>query len=251
MRYRIAYASDRTLGLAFRGLDWLPPGDASFADFVLAMLAADQEFFPRDARVRTQLRKEATSRGIPFSDAAPRFVSRVEVPLNAAAERAFLAQHREDLQIPPDAEVIVTVRRTHIYKPPLIPRTTSESFELTPDMKRWVSPDTENYLIKLGWAQRETNDVEGWGTTRSYRTGSTIIATPAGRVRAVLYNRNAARASRSRSRFLRRVLTGERLAPMIGPDGIPLERGLRAELRDGTLSITGAMQALHVAADIE
>jgi len=251
MRYRIAYASDRTLGLAFRGLDWLPPGDASFADLTLAMLAADQEFFPDDARTRTQLRQEATSRGIPLSDAAPRFVSHVEVPLNAAAEKKFLARHREALEIPSRTDVQVSVRRIHIYKPPPVPRTTSESFDLTPDMKRWVSPDTENCLIKLAWEQHETNDLEGWGTSRSYRTGSTIVATPAGRVRAVLHNRNAARSTRSRSNFLRRMLSGQRVAPMIGPDGIPLESGLRAELRDDTLSITGAMQALHVAAEIE
>jgi hypothetical protein len=118
-------------------------------------------------------------------------------------------------------------------------------------MRRWVSAKTENYLIKLAWAQHETNDLEGWGTARSYRTGATIVAAPDGRVRAVLHNRNAALSTRSRSRFLRRVLSGQRVTPMIGPDGAPLERGLRAELREGTLSITGAMQALHVAADIE
>jgi hypothetical protein len=251
MRYRVAYASDRTLGLAYRGLDWLPPGDASFADLTLAMLAADQEFFPRDAQTRKQLREEATSRGISLSDAASRSVSQVEVPLSPAAEQKFLAQHREALEIPSGADVRVTVRLTHIYEPPPIPRTTSESFDLTPDMKRWVSAKTENYLIKLAWEQHETNDLEGWGTARSYRTGATIVAAPDGRVRTVLHNRNAALSTRSRSRFLRRVLSGQRVTPMIGPDGAPLERGLRAELREGTLSITGAMQALHVAADIE
>ena len=46
------------------------------------------------------------------------------------------------------------------------------------------------------------------------------------------------------------MLTGER-APQVGPDGTPLQRGLRTSVKNNTLSITGAMQALHVVGDVE
>ena len=185
MRYRVAYACNRTLGLAYRGLDWLPPGDVSFADLVGAMLAADRDFFPNDPRVRERLSKEAQLRAIPLAKTGE-FVTRVEVPLNAAARRRFVERYREAFGIPADARVTVTVRNTHIYVPPLLPKHTSEIFDLKPNMSRWTSVKTEHYLIKLAWWQREGNDLEGWGTHRRYRTGATIVAEKSGRVRAVL-----------------------------------------------------------------
>ena len=155
------------------------------------------------------------------------------------------------LGIPADARVNVTVRGFHIYAPPIIPLSTSESFDLTPNMKRWTSEKTENYLIKLAWWQREPNDLAGWGAHRRYRTGATIVSEKSGRVRTVLQNANTPMTTTSRTNFLKLMLQGERSTPEIGPDGIALQRGLRASLVNDTLSITGAMQALHVVGDQE
>ena len=250
LRYRIAYSCNRALGLAYRGLNWLAPGDASFADLVTAMLAADREFFPDDPRVREALSKEAVLRGIPVSQPT-NLLTNVEVPLTADARRAFIERHREALGIPSGARPTVTVRRTHIYAPPLLPRSTSESFDLKPNMSRWTSAKTEHFLVKLAWWQREVNDLEGWGAHRQYRSGATIVIARDGRVRAVLQNRHAAMATSSRSDFLRRMLAGEGATPRVGPDGVPLQRGLRARIKGDTLSITGAMQMLHVVGDLE
>jgi hypothetical protein len=250
LRYRIAYACNRTLGLAYRGLDWLPPGDASFADLVAAMLAAEREFFPDDARVREALSREAGLRGIAAAR-ADGVVTRVDVPSSAAARRAFVERHREALGIPAEARATVSVRSTHVYTPPLIPRSTSESFDLKPDISRWVSAGTEHVLIKLAWWQRETNDLGGWGTHRRYRAGATIVAEKGGRVRVVLQNRTTPAAAASRSAFLGRMLADQPVRPPIGPDGAPLQRGLRVSLDDDTLFISGAMQALHVVGDLD
>jgi len=250
LRYRIAYACDRTLGLAYRGLDWLPPGDSSFADLVGAMLAADRAFFPDNPRVREVLGEEAGRRGIGITE-TNQVMASVEVPLNAAARRKFGEHHRDALRIPADARVTVTVRPTHIYTPPLVPRSTGESFDLKPNMSRWISETTEHYLIKLAWWEREANDLVGWGTHRRYRAGATIVAEKSGQVRAVLQNPHTELTATSRSTFLRRTLSGERTTPEIGPDGVALQRGLRASLENDTLTITGAMQALHVAGDLE
>jgi hypothetical protein len=126
-----------------------------------------------------------------------------------------------------------------------------EPFDLTPNMSRLTSEKTEHYLIKLAWWQREPNDIVGWGTHRRYRTGATIVARKSGRVRAVLQNPNTTMTTASRSLFLGRMLQGEPATPALGPDGVALQGELRASLVNNTLSITGAMQALHVVGDIE
>jgi hypothetical protein len=250
LRQRMAYAVNRTLGLAYRGLDWLPPGDASFADLVAAMLAADREFFPDDPRVREGLSKEAGLRGIPIAEASQLF-KRVKLPLDADMRQKFVERRRKALGVPADARVKLILRKIHIYAPPLLPKSIGEGFDLKPDMSRLVSADTEHYLIKLAWWQREANEVEGWGKHRRYRSGATIVVEKGGRIRAVLQNRDAATATASRSGFLRLMLAGESRTPQIGPDGVVLRRGLRASLKNDTLSIRGAMQALHVAGGLE
>lgn len=245
---QLGYASNRILGLAYRGLDWLPPGDASIADFVAAMLTADLHFLPNDQRTRKVLVKEARLRKIPLAKPFE-FVKRVRIPLNAEERRAFVDRYRKRFGIPATARVNVTVRKTHIYESP-VRWIGHERFDLTPDMSRRTSAKTEHRLIKLAWWQREENDLNGWGTHRRYRTGATIVTDKSGRVRTVLQQRHAATATASRSAFLRLMLTGER-SPQIGPDGAPLQRGLRTSVKDNTLSITGAMQALHVVGDVE
>ena len=242
----LGYACNRTLGLAYRGLDWLPPGDASFADLVAAMLTADLHFFPNDERVRKVLTKEARLRKIPLGKPVD-FVKRIRIPRNAAERRAFVDRYRQRFGIPATARV--TVRKIHIYAPS-VRWVGHERFDLTPDMSRRTSAKTEHLLIKLAWWQREENDVKGWGTHRRYRTGATIVTDKSGRVRAVLQQQYTKTAMSSRSGFLRLMLTGER-TPQVGPDGIPLQRGLRASVKNNTLSITGAMQALHVVGDLE
>lgn len=244
----LGYACNRILGLAYRGLDWLPPGDASIADFVAAMLTADRHFFPKDARARRVLVKEARLRKIPLPKPVE-FVKRVRIPTNAAERKTFADRYRKAFAIPATARVTVTMRKTHIYAP-RVRWIGHERFNLTPDMSRHTSEKTEHFLIKLAWWQREENDVNGWGTHRRYRTGATIVTDKRGRVRAVLQQRHTETATTSRSAFLRLMLTGER-TPQIGPDGVPLQRGLRATLKNNTLSIAGAMQALHVAGDLE
>ena len=250
LRYRLAYACNRTLGLAYRGLDWLPPGDASFADLITAMLTADLHFFPNDERVRRVVVREARLRKIPLATPVE-FVSRVKIPANASERRDFVDCYRDALAIPDGARATVTVIKTHIYAPPLLPRTNSEPFDLKPSMSRWTSATTEHRLIKIGWWQREQNDVAGWGTHRRYRTGATIVADKNGRVLAALQHPHTATATVSRSAFLKKILVGERAASQTGPDGMPLQQGIRASLKNNTLSIMGAMQALHVAGDPE
>lgn len=246
LRYRVAYATDRTLGICFRGLDWLPPGDASFADLVAAMVVADELYLPDHERARRTLSSHAARRGIPIPEAIDLGRS-VAVPTTAAGRRALGESFRSVLGIPDDARVQVTVRRTHIYRPPLLPKSNSEAFDLKPDMARFDRAPHD--VIKIAWWQREPNDLgPRWGRQRRFRTGATIVVDGDANVVAALRNSHGAAAAGSRSRFLGRLIAAG--PGSVGPDGEPLQGGLRAALAGDTLSVSGALQALHVT-DVE
>ena len=82
-------AANRIGGLVFRGLDWLPPGEATYTDFALAMLVADQFHRPDGADERAWLVEELVRRGV-----ATRSELKVERPtmvLDEAFRRGRLA----------------------------------------------------------------------------------------------------------------------------------------------------------------
>ena len=68
-RAALLYTVNHMASLIFKGLDWLPPGEVSFADCVRAMLAADSYHFPDLAQQREWLLQESQQRSIlPRSD---------------------------------------------------------------------------------------------------------------------------------------------------------------------------------------
>lgn len=253
LRLWSSYAGNRVLGLAFRGLEWLPPGEASFADLVAAMLAADRLFYPREKLAREVLAEGAARRCIALTkERTIRLrAAGIDDLKRSARARAELAESvRERLDVPAGARVSVTARAFPLYEPPL-PRP-GESFQLTPEIRpQSITPGGEHLLVKLSWHETEPNEVTSWGRLRRYRTGATLVLDARGRVRALLRNGGGALQSERRGAFLARLLADDPapLATRIGPDGRPLEHGVRASLRGDTLSISGAMQALHLAGD--
>jgi hypothetical protein len=256
MRLWSSFAGNRVLSLAFRGLDWLPPGEASFGDLVAAMVAADRLFLPREELARRVLIEEAGRRGISVATGsdAPDDLSLTPfdaITRDAGARQELADSSRERLGIPADAHVVVTAREFHVYEPPLIPPS-GEVFWLAPQMKaRWQARENAHVLVKLAWHQLEPNEVASLGRRRRYKTGATIVIDRQGHVRAVLRNADSELQSRRRGAFLARLFADDpvAVAKRIGPDGRPLPGAVRASRRGDTLSIAGALQALHVAGD--
>ena len=150
--------------------------------------------------------------------------ARLSLPtVGGSEDRAFGEQQREAFGIKPEAKVTVTVRPTHIYAPPPIPKSNSEPFDLTPDMSKFTSAKNEHYLIKLAWMELEPNEIEGWGTHRCYRTGATIVAETNGRVLVVLQNPHTERTRASCSQYLGLMLKGQRATPELGPVWVVLQ----------------------------
>lgn len=249
MRHRIRYTSNRWLSLVYRGLDWLPPGDAGFAELVQAMVAADRLFLPNDEFARRVLVEEAARRHIVVRECE---AASTRLDGMSMDRGSILEAFREELQVPGDARVKVTIRPFHVYEPEIVVRSTDDVYKLTPKvLPEWIVPENEHFLVKFAWWYTERNDLSpAWGAGRRVRTGATIVIDRNGTVRALIRNQPALQAS-SRSALLKRLCAGdlERPARRVGPDGAPLHDGPRATVRGDTLRIAGAMQALHVSGD--
>jgi hypothetical protein len=264
-RWQAAYAVNRLLSLIYKGLDWLPPGEASFAELIRAMVVADQAYLPRHPAARGMLlrcaRERHVLRGKLPKDATLGLVEGNHDNLfsllrsSSEARREFVDRHRETLGIPPAAPVRVVCRMSALYEPPLIPDPTrSESFFLSPVVtRRELAAQSELLLVKLRWKSTEPNDLGGaWGRMRRFKAGATVVLDPEGCVRAVLRAGADPRQVERRSGFLKRVLLtgdGAVAGKPLGPDGLPLQTVLRTELRRNILSVSGGFQALHIAGD--
>jgi hypothetical protein len=98
--------------MTLRALDYLPPGEVSFADYARAIIAADQASHPDDPEERTWLRQAFVTRGIVANEEALQVAAPEgefgDVDLDAllnddAAARAFADKHRKLLRIPEGA----------------------------------------------------------------------------------------------------------------------------------------------------
>jgi hypothetical protein len=256
LRLRTSFAGNRVLSLAFRGLDWLPPGEASFGDLIAAMLAADRLFLPQQDLARRIVMKEAQKRHIVITpetetprDLGPGAFEKLRRSARARAE--FALTFGKQLEIPDDARLSVRARTFHSYEPPFVPRA-GEVFLLNPEIKpEWRAPENEHLLVKLSWHEREPNEIASWGKFRRYRTGATVVLDRKGRIQFVLRNAGSLLQTRRRSDLLARLLADDSgaLGERMGPDGRPLLGAVHTALEGDTLSISGAVHLLHVAGD--
>lgn len=246
--YVAAQRFKRTL---YRGLDYLPPGDATFADLGRTILAADQASHPDSSRQRDRLISEFLQRGIVPSVADLAVQTNFEHPsmrgldLEDLVESDYVAYefanlNRRLLNIPNDV-----------------------TFEVRPrlDVKRlyWHregSRTMREILFKVAWTETETATVTGLPRKRRFSRGTTLAikAPDTGsrqppEIRTVVSTGATAEARRDRTAFLGRLIATRTLRigeTAVGPTGKLLRGAIRGDLRDGALRVKGTSRFLHV-----
>ena len=261
LRWRATYAVNRVLCLIYKGLDLLPPGEASFAELIRAMVVADELYLPKLTTARGMILRSAAERGVrcqpPSSGATLGFDDRTNLfqslPADSDARRAFVDRHREWLSVPDGVPVQMRCRLHDVYEPQLfLELRKGESFSLSPTLtSRERAGRSKHLMVKLGWWATERNDLgAAWGQKRRYRAGATLLIDREGEVRAVLLAGATPSQAQRRSKFLQRLL-GDQTSHrrQRGPDGARLQQLIRTQLSGNTLSVSGAFQALHIVQD--
>jgi hypothetical protein len=158
--YGLWTAAEHLKRMTLRALDYLPPGEVSFADYGRAILAADEASHPEEPQERGWLADEFIQRGI-VPDRAALETSSVQVSrLNGllggvtldelvasdAAAQSFVTGPigRQALNIPSDAEVVI--------EPRLV--VAKDYYHRSPDGVLWPLTVREG-LLKVWWRQWE------------------------------------------------------------------------------------------------
>lgn len=241
-------ATSRFKRTLYRGLDYLPPGEVSFADFGRALIAADQASHPDSGEQREWLCREFVRRGIVKSARQLHMRTGFEYPplkrvnletlvsSDWAAYR-FANHHRRFLRIPRG-------RSFHIA-----PRLVVEKLHYTggPEGRTRV----RECIFKVSWKRSEPGaPVDGLPGQRQVTFGTMLaIDWETRTVRALLTSDRSALARLQRDRLLLGLRQKDLLRlgeEALGPDGQPLCGVIRGEVSEGVLRVVGTAHMLHM-----
>jgi hypothetical protein len=250
----VVAASGKALGIGgtrlrrmfLRALEYLPPGEVSFADYGRAVIAADQASHPDDDREREWLRGEFVRRHL-APDAASLEVETHreepalrEVDLQTLVESDwaaydFVGRNRALLGIP-DA---VPFR--------VLPRQDSRKTYYHRDGRREV----HECILKVGWDHTEPNGLgQAYPPERTISVGTTLaIDWDTRRLRSRLSTDLSEEQRLDRDRMLLRMddqglLLLDRHA--LGPDREPLRSVIPAESLGPVMRVRGGARMLHL-----
>lgn len=275
----LAIAATLFQRMVLRGLDYLPPGEITFADFGRAILAADQASFEDDTW-RAWLREQFLARGIVRDisdlDVTTNVANRVvrEADLEGLVESAWVAytfaeQNRELLGIPSDAQFEVLPR--------VVVDGRFETPEATMDREAGIDDDADEdgavaaeaaadgadagrpfreLLFKVRWSQLEANPPDLGATQRRVQTGTTLVIDwNAKRIRSLLRPRFFEERRVARDRMLRRLVENG-LVEVTEPAPTPAARrqsstGIDATVTDGILRVRNTARLLHIVRTVD
>jgi hypothetical protein len=233
--------------MVLRGLDYLPSGELTFADYVRAVLAADEASHPKDDR-RQLLRAELVRRGIVRVEADLDVDTNIANEAVAAADLqglvdsdwvayTFADGNRDLLAIPDDAQFQVLPRSVVVKDYYLGPQPTQ----------------VKELLFKVRWSVTEANPRElGGVTTRRIQTGTTLVIDWDQKIiRACLKPLDLAGRRAARDTMLRRLLERGLLHVTTPEDPDEAQRGIgtgiEAVATNGILRVRNTARLLHIA----
>ncbi len=241
-------ASERFKRTVFRGLDYLPPGEVSFADFARAVLASDEASHPDSGAQRDWLVEELVRRGVVSNAGELNVETNFAHPIVAKIDLDELV--RSDWL----AYRFATRARALLGIPKGVP------FEVRPRLRvvkryyhRGDEPvDVAECLLKVAWTETESCDVGSGlpGTRRLIRGTTLAIDWTQKIVRAVV--RSQQDGAGGRDAFVRRLLARDMLRigdDARGPDGRALRGAVPAETAGGALRLFSTARALHLLAE--
>jgi hypothetical protein len=259
----LAVATKRFKRLLVRGLDYLPPGEITFADLGRAMIAADRADYPdpEDGRERGWLAEEFARRHM----APSRDALETEEDFDRDALRGI------DLQTLVDSDwaayQLAGERRDLFGAPDGVNLWARPRRELRKKIYRRGRRTEENHecLFKVSWDVIEENALgRRFPRERQITVGTTLaIDWETGRIRARLISDSARQAARSdgglpagvapqraqRDQMLSHLYESGRMRigeDARGPDGKWLRSVVRAESLDGLMRVRATARMLHM-----
>lgn len=240
-------AAERLKRSIIRGLDYLPPGEASFRDFGRAVLASDEASHPDSVGQRNALVNELVKRGIAASPAQLEVETNFSDPaLDGVDLEALLASDWAAYRFAERARGLLRIPRDGAFevRPRLDVRKTYYHSGEPPRQLREL-------LFKVSWTDVEASRVDGGLPDRRRVTRGTTLAIDWDRrlIRAVLTTDRADDQRQARDRFIARLVDEEALA--IGSHAIAANGRLRrgvvpASITEGALRIRCVARTLHL-----
>jgi hypothetical protein len=242
----LAIGGTRLRRMFLRALEYLPPGEVSFADYGRAIVAADQASHPDDLREREWLREEFVRRHM-----APDIAS-----LEVETDREERALRDVDLQTIVDSDWaaydFVTRNRPLLGIPDavpfrVLPRQDSRKTYYHRDGQRVV----HECILKVAWDHTEPNELgRAYPPERSVSVGTTLaIDWDTRRLRSRLTTDLSEEQRLDRDRMLLRMddqglLLLDRRG--LGPDQQPLHSAIHAQSTGSMMRVRGGARMLHL-----
>ena len=239
--------AERFKRMIFRALDYLPPGEISFADYGRAIIASDQASHPDATQARDWLRKEFVRRCMapglealeveePFDHPALKDLDLGTFVDSDWAAYEFANRNRELLRIPADIPFRIRPRLD-----------TSKTYYFHGGVKKPI----RECIFKVSWDVLEPNPEGSWFPDKRQITVGTTLAIDweTKRVRARLTSQWEEQKD-DRDKMLQKLDEKGLLVPAelaTTPDGKPLRCAIKAETTADLMRVRGTARTLHIA----